>query len=110
MECVSQDRVGQVGVHETGVLGIHLGQVGLPDRQTRQIEVAQVSAQQAQQVNDVARSIPLRTARLLAPALQQQQPFLQPIRIATSRSSSGVAISCSWLCRTYSLAVARTSA
>jgi hypothetical protein len=89
MECCSQHRVGQLGVHEAGVLRIHLRQVGLPDRQTRQVKTAQLSAQQAQQVDHIARSIPLLTAWLLAPALQQQQqPFLQPIRIANGTCQS----------------------
>src|SRR5262249_53698154 len=81
IERFRQHGVGEVGVYEAGVLGLHLRQVGLANRQVGQVQPAQVAAQQPQQVDRIPRSIALLRRRPLPPAVQEpQQPLLRSDR------------------------------
>ena len=95
IERFGQHGLGEVGVHQAGVLGIHLRQVGLPNRQAREVQPAQVAPQQPQQVDHVARPIALLRRAAAAPAVQQRQQPLLGLRLrrccAFSRCRSGCA-------------------
>ena len=104
VERLGQHRLGEVGVRQAGVLRLHLLQVGLPDRQPREVQPAQVAPQQPQQVDHVARPIALLRRRPTAPAVEQrQQPLLCSLPrpcCAFSRCRIGAPISRSCVWRT----------
>ena len=54
-----QRGLDEVGIHEAGVLGIHLRQVTLPNGELRKVLSAQVTPQSAQQVDNIARTVTL---------------------------------------------------
>ena len=56
---MSQPLLGEVGAHQAGILRLDLLQVGLPDRETGEVQPPPVAAQQPQKVDHVPRSIPV---------------------------------------------------
>ena len=63
---------------QAGVLCVNPRQVGLPKRQVHEVQTAQVSASQPQQVHHIARPIALLRVGPIAPAVKQrQQPPLR---------------------------------
>ncbi len=73
-------------VNQAGVLGIHLCQVSLPNCQARQVQTTQVAPKQPQQIDKVARRIPLLRWRSTTPAVHQRQ---KPLRCSTFPALGG---------------------
>jgi hypothetical protein len=76
IEPVSQHALGEMAINETSILRLYLRQVGLPNRQAREVQSAQVAPQQSQKVDHVARNRALLLRRPPTPALQQKEQQL----------------------------------
>ena len=71
IERLCQHAIDEVRINKPCVLRIHLRQVGVPNRQARQVETTQIAAQQPQQVYHVSRSACLLVGGPSAPVVEQ---------------------------------------
>ncbi len=71
MKRFGQHSFVEAGVHETDVLRVDLGQIGLANRQARQVQTTQIPTQQPQQINDVARPVALLLVGPPTPPVEQ---------------------------------------
>jgi hypothetical protein len=77
IEPFRQHRLGQTGINKTRVLRFDLSQIGLPERQSRQVQPTQVASQKPQQIDNIPGSIALLRLRSLTPSRQHRMELLR---------------------------------